>query len=90
MVCLVPSSSVSGRTSKSRGEDTNHFFIDDTCSLRPTLAAGDDSKAPDQAMYKYGYQHETANRHFSSYSVKVPSSKQMARRHTYIASIKDN
>ena len=51
MVCLVPSSSILGRTSESRGEDTNHFFIDDTWSLRPTLAPGDDSKAPDQAVY---------------------------------------
>ena len=54
MVCLVPSSSIPGRTSESRGEDTNHFFIDDTWSLRATLAAGDDSKAPDQAMYVIG------------------------------------
>ena len=50
MVCLVPSSSIPGRTSESRGEDTNHFFIDDTWSLRPTLAPGDESKAPDQAV----------------------------------------
>ena len=54
MVCLVPSSSIPGRTSESRGEDTNHFFIDDTWSSRSTLAPGDDSKAPDQAVYVTG------------------------------------
>ena len=54
MVCLVSSSSISGRTSESRGEDTNHIFIDDAWSLRPTLAPSDDSKAPDQAVHVTG------------------------------------